>query len=70
MVRHCQVNRRAQFYVQKGCAGCHGPTGSGGRAPNLIRAEGMPANPAPGRMAGMEMGAPGIIAGQAGERHA
>ena len=52
----------AQFYVQKGCAGCHGATGSGGRAPNLIRRNGMPANPAPGAMAGMEMGAPGIMA--------
>jgi S-disulfanyl-L-cysteine oxidoreductase SoxD len=26
----------AQIYVQKGCAGCHGRTGSGGRAPTLI----------------------------------
>ena len=26
----------AQLYVQKGCAGCHGRTGSGGRAPTLI----------------------------------
>jgi cytochrome c len=26
----------AQVYVQKGCAGCHGRTGSGGRAPTLI----------------------------------
>ena len=28
----------------------------------MIRREGMPANPAPGAMAGMEMGSPGIIA--------
>ena len=27
----------ARLYVQKGCAGCHGPTGSGGRAPTLIK---------------------------------
>src|ERR1700720_4691202 len=31
----------AQLYVQKGCAGCHGRTGSGGQAPTLIRADGM-----------------------------
>src|SRR5438309_9527359 len=52
----------AQLYVQKGCAGCHGATGSGGRAPNLIRPKGTPAKPAPGTMAGMEMGPPGIMA--------
>src|SRR5207237_1965362 len=51
-----------QLYVQKGCAGCHGRTGSGGRAPNLIRRDGMPANPEPGAMAGLEMGPPGIMA--------
>src|ERR1700752_525175 len=28
----------AQLYVQKGCAGCHGRTGYGGPAPNLIQA--------------------------------
>jgi cytochrome c len=27
----------AKLYVQKGCAGCHGPQGSGSRAPILIR---------------------------------
>ena len=27
----------ARLYVQKGCAGCHGPTGSSGKAPILIR---------------------------------
>ncbi|MEO6362067.1 MAG: c-type cytochrome, partial [Caldimonas sp.] len=26
----------ARLYVQKGCAGCHGPQGSGNRAPILI----------------------------------
>jgi S-disulfanyl-L-cysteine oxidoreductase SoxD len=27
----------ADLYVKKGCAGCHGSTGSGSRAPTLIR---------------------------------
>ncbi len=27
----------ARLYVQKGCAGCHGPIGSGAKAPILIR---------------------------------
>jgi len=30
----------AILYTQKGCAGCHGPTGSGGRAPTLINSKG------------------------------
>ena len=30
----------AQLYVQKGCAGCHGRTGSGGQGPTLIRSDG------------------------------
>jgi cytochrome c len=30
----------AQIYVQKGCAGCHGRTGSGAQAPTLIRSDG------------------------------
>jgi hypothetical protein len=29
----------AQLYGQKGCAGCHGRTGSGGQAPTLIRGD-------------------------------
>jgi mono/diheme cytochrome c family protein len=52
----------AQLFVQKGCAVCHGATGSGGRAPNLIRPKGVPTSSAPGAMAGMEMGPPGIMA--------
>ncbi len=28
------------LFVQKGCAGCHGRTGSGGQAPTLIRSDG------------------------------
>jgi cytochrome c len=30
----------APLYVQKGCAGCHGRTGSGAQAPTLIRSDG------------------------------
>ena len=30
----------AQLYVQKGCAGCHGRTGSGSMAPTLIKSDG------------------------------
>ena len=30
----------AQLYLQKGCAGCHGRTGSGSQAPTLIRSDG------------------------------
>jgi cytochrome c len=30
----------AQLYVQKGCAGCHGRTGSGSTAPTLIKSDG------------------------------
>jgi S-disulfanyl-L-cysteine oxidoreductase SoxD len=30
----------AQLYVQKGCAGCHGRTGSGSQAPTLIKSDG------------------------------
>ena len=30
----------APLYVQKGCAGCHGRTGSGSQAPTLIRSDG------------------------------
>jgi mono/diheme cytochrome c family protein len=32
----------AQLYVKRGCAGCHGASGTGGRAPNL---KGKPAGP-------------------------
>ena len=30
----------AQLYVRKGCAGCHGRTGSGSQAPTLIKSDG------------------------------
>ena len=52
----------AQLYVRKGCAGCHGPTGAGGKAPTLIVAKG--ASTAPGAMPGMDMGimGPGLMA--------
>ena len=31
----------AALYVRKGCAGCHGATGSGGPAPTLISRKGV-----------------------------
>jgi len=34
----------AALFVQKGCAGCHGRTGSGGQAPTLIRSDGTTKN--------------------------
>ena len=37
----------AQLYVQKGCAGCHGRTGSGGQAPTLISSKGASKTSAP-----------------------
>jgi mono/diheme cytochrome c family protein len=63
---HGTATEGAQVYVQKGCAGCHGPTGSGGRAPTLIKRQGAssnaavanPAPPAMPGMPGMQMGAP------------
>jgi hypothetical protein len=36
---HGTAAEGARLYVQKGCAGCHGPTGSGGKAPILIRSK-------------------------------
>jgi len=38
----------APLYAQK-CASCHGATGSGGRAPQLIKTESTDAAPTPGR---------------------
>ena len=38
----------APLYAQK-CASCHGATGSGGRAPQLIRTDNAAAAPAPGK---------------------
>ena len=38
---HGTAKEGAQLYVQKGCAGCHGRTGSGSQAPTLIRSDGM-----------------------------
>ena len=37
----------ARLYVQKGCAGCHGPTGSSGKAPILIRRKDPPPSSMP-----------------------
>jgi len=63
---HGTAAEGAKLYVQKGCAGCHGTAGSGGRAPTLIRRQGASGNaasanaaPASGAMAGMPgMGTP------------
>jgi len=56
----------AKLYVSKGCAGCHGAGGYGGRAPVLIKPDNMPAaNIAPGAVApehaGMRMAMGGHI---------
>src|SRR4029077_387200 len=51
----------AQLFVQKGCSGCHGKTGSEGPAPNLIKRQGMAEKPKPGPMPGMQMGETGVI---------
>jgi len=37
---HGSAKEGAQLYVQKGCAGCHGRSGSGAQAPTLIRSDG------------------------------
>jgi S-disulfanyl-L-cysteine oxidoreductase SoxD len=52
----------ALLYARKGCAGCHGPTGAGGKAPTLIVVKGAPTMP--GIMPGMDMGIqpPGLMA--------
>jgi S-disulfanyl-L-cysteine oxidoreductase SoxD len=54
----------AQLFKTKGCVGCHGVTGSGGRAPILIGSKDAAPGPPPGKMVGMEMGimAPGLMA--------
>ncbi len=31
------ANTGAQLFLEKGCAGCHGPTGTGGMAPRLVK---------------------------------
>jgi cytochrome c len=40
---HGTVQEGAQLFVSKGCAGCHGATGYGGRAPVLVRPTSLPA---------------------------
>jgi len=54
------------LFRSKGCAGCHGTNGSGGRAPILIKSKDTPSKigPPPGKMVGMEMGImpPGLMA--------
>ena len=44
---HGTAKEGAALYVQKGCGGCHGTTGSGGHAPTLIRRK----DPPPGSSA-------------------
>ena len=60
----------AKLFVSKGCAGCHGANGYGGRAPTLIVPKGFPTGPGkgpekiPNLPPGMEMGimSPGLMA--------
>jgi mono/diheme cytochrome c family protein len=45
-----------QVFKQKGCAGCHGATGTGGAAPALVKSPPLPPGQAPPRgMEGMHM---------------
>ena len=44
---HGTAREGAELYVKKGCAGCHAPTGSGGRAPTLIKSDGTMKSSAP-----------------------
>jgi hypothetical protein len=37
---HGTAKEGADLYVRKGCAGCHGRTGSGGKAPTLVKSDG------------------------------
>ncbi len=36
------VDKGSELYLEKGCAGCHGTTGSGGMAPRLIKRDAGP----------------------------
>jgi mono/diheme cytochrome c family protein len=49
----------AQFFMQKGCAGCHGATGTGGQAPPLVKgpptAPGQAPHPPPAGVGGVHM---------------
>ncbi len=44
---HGTAKDGAPLYVQKGCAGCHGRTGSGANAPTLIKSDGTAKSTAP-----------------------
>ena len=44
---HGTAREGAELYVKKGGAGCHAPTGSGGRAPTLIKSDGTMKSSAP-----------------------
>jgi S-disulfanyl-L-cysteine oxidoreductase SoxD len=41
---HGTAKEGAQLFMQKGCAGCHGASGSGGKAPILIKRDNPPKN--------------------------
>jgi len=43
------------LFKQKGCAGCHGPTGMGGQAPALVKGGPPPGQTPPKGMEGMHM---------------
>jgi cytochrome c len=42
---HGTAREGAQLYVEKGCAGCHGPNGTGGKGPALIQGKDAPVTP-------------------------
>ena len=44
-----------QLFRQKGCAGCHGPTGTGAKAPALVKGGPPAGQPPPTGMEGMHM---------------
>lgn len=56
---HGTAKEGAQVFRQKGCAGCHGATGIGARAPALVKGPpappGQPRQPPPPGMEGMHM---------------
>jgi mono/diheme cytochrome c family protein len=56
---HGTAKEGAQLFRQKGCAGCHGATGIGARAPALVKGPpappGQPRQPPPPGMEGMHM---------------
>lgn len=59
---HGTAKEGAALYTKKGCAGCHGATGSGGRAPTLIEVKGAPPMPPMPGMDMMGIEPPGLMA--------